>query len=53
MKHGKKPNVRQCKFMQKNGLDSTQWLVAKDTPAEMVLVSRATGEIKTCAKVVQ
>ena len=40
MKHGRKPNVRQCKLMQKNGLNSADWLVSKDTPELMELVHR-------------
>ena len=40
MKHGKKPTVEQRKLMQKWKLDSTMWLVVKDTPTEMVLVHR-------------
>lgn len=40
MKHGKKPTREQRKLMQKWKLDTTMWLVAKDTPDEMVLVHR-------------
>ena len=40
MKHGKKPTLAQRKLMQKWGLDSSNWLVVKDTPSEMVLVHR-------------
>lgn len=40
MKHGKKPTVAQCKLMEKHYLYSTDWLVVKDTPTEMVLVYR-------------
>lgn len=40
MKHGKKPNVRQCKFIEAKGLDSQKWLVVKDEPTQMVLVHR-------------
>lgn len=40
MKNGKKPNVRQCKLMQKWGLHSENWLVVKDTPESMLVVSR-------------
>ena len=41
MKHGKKPTVRQAIFIQKNiCLDPGEWLVVKDTPTEMLLVSR-------------
>lgn len=40
MKHGKKPTVKQCKLMQRWGLDPADWLVVKDTPDEMHLVHR-------------
>lgn len=40
MKHGKRPNVRQCKLMQKWGLNSADWLVVKDLPDEMIVVNR-------------
>lgn len=44
MKHGCKPTVRQCKMIQKSGLDSAEWLVVKDTTEEMVLVHRYSGK---------
>ncbi len=40
MKHGKKPTVEQRKLMQKWKLDSTMWLVVKDTSEQMQLVHR-------------
>lgn len=40
MKAGKKPTVKQCKFIQKHGLNAENWLVSKDTSTEMVLVHR-------------
>ncbi len=41
MKHGKNPTVRQAIFIQKNiCLNPGDWLVAKDTPTEMLLVHR-------------
>ena len=40
MKNGKKPTVRQCKLMQRWGLNPLEWLVIKDTPSEMVVVHR-------------
>lgn len=47
VKNGKKPNVRQAKLMQAVALDHRQWLVCKDTPAEMEIVHRETGEVRT------
>ena len=46
MKHGKKPTVNQCKLMQKNGLNSADWLVTKDTPELMELVHRYSDTTK-------
>lgn len=40
MKHGVKPTVAQRKLMQKWKLDSSMWLVVKDTPTEMHLIHR-------------
>lgn len=51
MKHGKKPTVKQCKLMQRWRLDPADWLVAKDTPEEMVIVHRYSDKtIKTIHK---
>ena len=40
MKNGKKPTLAQKKFLQENGLAPEKWLVVKDTPEEMEVVSR-------------
>lgn len=40
MKNGKNPTVAQRKLMQKWKLDSSMWLVVKDTPRSMYLVHR-------------
>lgn len=40
MKHGKKPTVSQRKFIAGKRLNPENWLVSKDTSAEMVLVHR-------------
>ena len=40
MKHGKKPTYEQRKLLLENGYDPAAWLVVKDMPAEMVIVSR-------------
>ena len=40
MKNGKNPTIAQRKLMQKWKLDSSMWLVVKDTPTEMHLVHR-------------
>ena len=43
MKHGKKPTVRQGKFIQECGFDPHEWLVVKDTPKEMWILQRHGG----------
>ena len=40
MKNGKNPTREQRKLLQKWRLDSSMWLVVKDTPTEMHLVHR-------------
>lgn len=40
MKNGKKPTLAQKKFLQENGFASEKWLIVKDTPDEMEIVSR-------------
>ena len=40
MKNGKNPTREQRKLMQKWKLDSSMWLVVKDTPERMELVHR-------------
>ena len=40
MKNAKKPTVSQRKLMEKYGLNSSDWLVSKDTPELMELVHR-------------
>ena len=55
MKNGKKPTLAQKKFLQGKGLVPENWLIVKDTPVELVVVSRAallkrTGKTRTCRK---
>jgi hypothetical protein len=40
VKHGKKPSVRQCKLIQKWGLNPADWLVVKDLPTEIHIQHR-------------
>ena len=52
MKNGKKPTLAQKKFLQGKGLVPENWLIVKDTPVELVVVSRAallkrTGKTRT------
>ncbi len=50
MKHGKNPTVNQKKFLQTYHLNPENWLVSRDTPAEMVLIHRFTDAVKTINK---
>lgn len=50
MKHGKCPTREQRKFITGKGLSAENWLVAKDTPTEMVLVHRYTTATRTISK---
>lgn len=50
MKHGKCPTREQRKFITGKGLSAENWLVAKDTPTEMVLVHRYTTATRTIYK---
>ena len=58
MKNGKKPTLAQKKFLQGKGLVPENWLIVKDTPVELVVVSRAallkrTGKTRTFRKVME
>lgn len=50
MKHGKKPTREQRKYISSKGIIAENWLVAKDTPSEMVLVHRHLDATKTIKK---
>lgn len=47
MKNGKKPTLAQKKMLKENGMVPENWLIVKDTPVEMVVVSRAALQKKT------
>ena len=51
MKHGKRPTTAQRKLMQKWKNQPENWLVVKDTPREMVIVHRLSGQQKTIPKI--
>ena len=40
MKHGKSPTVKQKKLIESRRLNSSDWLVERDTTEKMVIVSR-------------
>lgn len=50
MKHGKRPTREQKKQIHRLDLNWADWLVVKDTPAQMVLQHRESGSIKTIHK---
>ena len=50
MKHGRKPTVQQCKFIEEHNLNPKEWLVERDTFTEVVLVHRENGMTRTIYK---
>jgi hypothetical protein len=50
MKNGKKPTVKQRRLMCAWGLNAENWLVERDTPAEMVVVHRHSDKTRTIPK---
>lgn len=50
MKQGKNPTREQKRLIDSKGLYSSDWLVSKDTPTELVLVHRFGTGIKTIKK---
>lgn len=52
MKNGKNPTVRQKKLLTQWHLNYENWLIVKDTPTEMEIVHRNTGQRRTISKVV-
>lgn len=50
MKHGKRPTREQKKLLRAWGAVPENWLIERDTTAEMVIVHRVTGKTKTIPK---
>lgn len=50
MKHGKKPTRKQKMLMQAAHYNCENWLVVKDTAAEMVIQNRQTDKTRTIRK---
>lgn len=50
MKHAKKPTRKQKMLMQAARLNYENWLVVKDTAAEMVIQNRQTETMRTIRK---
>lgn len=49
-KHGLKPTREQRKFIEEHGLDSSEWLVERDTFTEMKLIHRDNSITRTIYK---
>ena len=50
MKHGKRPTVRQRKYLKSLRLNYDNWLVCKDTPGLMIIEHRDTGTVREIHK---
>lgn len=50
MKHGKNPTRRQKQDIASLRLNPGNWLVCKDTPAELVIEHKVSGKIKVIRK---
>ena len=50
MKHGKNPTRRQKEYIASLRLNPDNWLVCKDTPDELVLEHKYSGNIKAIRK---
>lgn len=47
---GTKPTKRQAIFLQEHRLNSGNWLICRDTPTEMVIKHRVSGNEKVLMK---
>lgn len=50
MKQGTNPSLKQKRLIEQTGWKPDNYLVERDTPAEMVLIHRATGTLKVINK---
>lgn len=50
MKHGKNPTRRQREYIASLWLNPDNWLVCKDTPDELILEHKYSGNIKMIRK---
>lgn len=50
MKNPKKPTRQQRKLMEQWKLNTENWLVVKDTPDEMTVVHRYSGQVRVIPK---
>lgn len=47
---GKNPTRRQAQYIKSKGLNYENWLVCKDTPAEMVIKHKISDKYRTIRK---
>lgn len=50
MKHGKNPTRRQKEYIASLRLNPDNWLICKDTPDELILEHKYSGNIKVIRK---
>ncbi|WP_083838533.1 DUF6906 family protein [Desulfitobacterium dehalogenans] len=48
LKHGKSPTRRQKELIEAHRLNADSWLVTKNTPTEMEIVHRVSGNVREC-----
>jgi len=50
MKHGKRPSREQKDILRRFGFDPADWLISKNTPEHLIVVSRYTSQHRTIPK---
>lgn len=50
MKHGKRPTVKQKKYLKSRKLNPDNWLVSQDSKNLMIIIHRETGRVKYISK---
>lgn len=50
MRHGKRPTVRQKKFLTSHNLNCDNWLVVRDDKGIMIIKHRQTGTVREIKK---
>jgi hypothetical protein len=51
MKHGKRPTVKQKKFIAEKGFNPDNWLIIKDCQSELLIQNRISEKLKSYDKV--
>ena len=49
-KSGRKPTYQERKIINKNGFDSYEWFVQKNTNEFLVIVNKTTGKVESIQK---